>query len=124
MLFTTFPSVVFAAEDSTSECEEFIDLACEIFPEYSDKIRGDSQYSNTNTRSSVHVELIESVSRAVSENEYITYAEYSNGAILLTDYSYSYYTTQNESYTSAGGTYASIDIIAACSGGDSFYSYF
>lgn len=111
MLLTTIPFT--AAADNTSDYDEIIDLACQIYPEHADKIRYQTITSADNTRSSDPI-LIYSDSRKISENETLLYSEYSNGIILLTDYDFYEVVTPVDSATGAGATAYTCNVRAAC----------
>lgn len=113
MLLTMMPFSA-AAADTTSERDEIIELACEIYPEHADKIRHQTITSADNTRSSDAV-LVYSDSREVSESETLLYSEYSNGIILLTDYDFDEVVTTVDSATGAGATTYTINVKATCS---------
>lgn len=71
-------------DKSSTDRLELLNLACQIFPEYTSNIRGegDETYRTTQTGPS---ELIFCETRAISENERLTYAQFSNnrGVVVL-----------------------------------------
>lgn len=78
LLITIFPINSSAVTDeSMREQLELINLACLAFPEYASIIRGDAivTYREPQTSST---EIIFYETRAISENESITYAQFSN----------------------------------------------
>lgn len=82
MLFSSVP-VAFAT-NVIDDQQELIDLACEIFPEYANKILYQKALPPSVMRIS-DVELVHSESRNVSNSKTLLYSEYSNGIILLTE---------------------------------------
>lgn len=97
-IFTMLPLSAIASENNAIQ-DELLAKACAVFPEYSNKI----QYNtfNPNRRSARSNELIVTMVRSVSENEYLIYSEYSDGMVLLTNYeAYPYEIVSSSSTTS------------------------
>lgn len=113
MLLTMLPFPTVAAKD-ISERNEIIELACQVYPEFANKIRYQKITTSNNTRSADPI-LVYSDSRNVSNNEILLYSEYSNGVILLTDYNFDEVVTTVDSVTGAGATACTINIKATCS---------
>lgn len=113
----SFPTYVSATEIKNYEDDPILDLACEVFPEYADKIRcqntDKSAYPNIATASKSR-ELVANETRAASDNEYITYTEYSDGIILLTDYTYGKEVTITEESSNSLGLMRTMDIYTYC----------
>lgn len=83
LLFALIPT---KANAVSQEQEDLIELACSVFPEYSDKIINPSPPASTYSRTQDTPSLIVNESRAVSETETLMYSEYSDGTVLLTDW--------------------------------------
>ena len=117
LLVSTFSIYASATETADFEDDPRLELACEVFPEYADKIRCNcddtSMLSRINTADNAR-ELVVSETRATSDNEYITYTEYSDGVIFLTDYVYGKNVTITEEYPKAFGVMRTMDIYAYC----------
>lgn len=114
---TTLPLGVFAAETSTDNVERdaLIAQACEVFPEYSSKIVTQGINTQVSPRSTSQRELVASLAREVSENETMVYSEYSDGIILLTDYTAQKEVTTVDRYSSSFAVNVTVDIKATCS---------
>ena len=110
MLLSTMTFDVFATEDDIVR-EDLLTLACEVFPEYAQKIRFQGISSNQRAQRS----LVVNETRQVSDNSYLIYTEYSDGIILLTDYEFDAYAIVTDSLTSSGATTCTVDIRAVCS---------
>lgn len=83
LLFTMLPFNVLAEEDYYSLTrEEHLALACEIFPEYADSILGRNTLSTTYSRS-VKRDIVVCETRDVSEQDKMTYVQYSDGSTLV-----------------------------------------
>lgn len=84
ILLSVLPMGAFAAKDGTVERDELIALACEVFPEYASKIRGEElTATNGLQRTTLSREIVKTETRPVSENETISYVEYSDGTVYL-----------------------------------------
>lgn len=84
LLLTMLPFSAVAVETETSERELLISSACKVFPEYATKICSDihSTTYGLNQRTN-RKELVVTETRSISENEQITYSEYSDGSVYL-----------------------------------------
>lgn len=117
LLLTMLPFGAFAAEDKSSERDKLIAQACEVFPEYADKIRNQKMQPNSRSHSLEASKLIYSDSRDAPNNGgTILYSEYSDGIVLLTSYIPTKKVTVVDSHTGAGATAYTINIVATCSG--------
>lgn len=114
LMLTMFPVTANATENSTTECEELIDLACQIFPEYVSKIKNHEISTYALPRNIEQPEIVFSETRAVSEDENIIYTEYSDGAVLLTDLQFNKEVTYVDRQTGAGATVVTVNIKATC----------
>lgn len=85
LLFTMLPVNVFATEKSSSEYDEIISLACEVFPEYAAAIRGDNATFYTQPRSMNNERIVHSETRYVSENRSLSISVLSSGNVILID---------------------------------------
>lgn len=96
MAFGFIPMQANAAQnEKCSGQEELIAVACEAFPEYRDKIISRRGIEGHGRSPDATRELVVTETRYISDNEAIVYSEYSDGLILLTDYTYRYSTTIN-----------------------------
>lgn len=90
MIFTLFPLNGFAAENTPSEYDEVIALACEVFPEYASAIRGECINTNSRTRSSTNDEVVFHETRSISDTESISLSQLASGNVIVikntTDY--------------------------------------
>lgn len=114
LLFTMLPFNVLASEN-TSEREELLALACEAFPEYADKIMHNPPIPTSATRSATQnntVTLVTTETRNLSDSTRLTYTEYSDGLIFLTETEDKYYKeVTTESYSSSAyAVHATISI--------------
>lgn len=85
MLLTMMPLGAAAAETDTSERDELIALACEVFPEYAQVIRNEVPGNNVRIQSNVKVQVVSTETRAISDNRTLSYTQLSNGAAILTE---------------------------------------
>ena len=114
LFISVLPFNTMAAQNNSDERAELILLACEVFPEYADKIN--NQTVNTNSRSSTseNRELVLTETRNVSENESLIYSEYSDGVILLTDYAFEKELTIIDRVSSSYAVNVTMNIEATC----------
>lgn len=101
-----------------------VDKAAAAFPEYAEKLLNPSYYPSAHAREAETGVLVVSETRAISDTESVTYAEYSDGLILLSGYEFTYDTDLISSTT--GSTYknVTIDIEAACVTDNYYTGYF
>ena len=84
LLLSLLPTPTYAAESDSSVREQWIQLACEAFPEYEDNIRGTvSTYSRTIVELETTPEVVFCETREISETETVTYAQYSDGRSII-----------------------------------------
>lgn len=89
LILFTMPLNAFAAEDhSTYTHEELIQLGCDVFPEYADKILHSNCNGSSISTFSNRKELLFEETRKVSEDVVLTYTEYSNNMVFLTSATY------------------------------------
>ena len=104
MLMTVLPFSALAANANMSERDQLIALACDTFPEYASKIRGEGLSIDSVLRSTQSRELVIEETRSLSESESISYIEYSDGSVYLLDYyiipEYFYVDSSSDSATS------------------------
>lgn len=98
LVFTMLPFGALAAEDGTSVQDELISQACNVFPEYAEKISrhfcsNQLQSQSLNDYSS---KIVHSETRAISDDAVLTYTEYSSGIVTLASAKY------NASFTTEG----------------------
>lgn len=101
------------ATETESERDILIARACEVFPEFSEKITASAdeftQQSRTVTKKPVYTET-----RQVSDREYITYTEHSDGIVLLSDIYFEYTTNEIGHEISGANTTVTVTITALC----------
>lgn len=129
LFVSALPLNVFAIEDALSEHEELIELACEVFPEYSSKILGEIHSSNASNARSLSAPTREELfteTRKYGENSSLIYTEYSDGLVLITAVSdpesdgCEHDITYNERHTGAGATTVSMTVRATYNGASSY----
>lgn len=87
MLLTMLPLEVFASEDTISEHDELIALACDVFPEYASEIRG--EITNYATPASVNPnEVVFSETRKVSNTQDLGITQFASGQIIVCSSNY------------------------------------
>lgn len=114
MILLCIPIHVSATEDSTNDRQEIISLACEVFPEYSNKICKNNNSRSMNNAIESERELIFTEIRNVTEDEYMMYSEYSDGIVLLTNYAFDYDILSENISTGAGATEVTMSLKATC----------
>lgn len=119
MLLAVMPLSTYAAENKTGR-DILLEKACAAFPEYASKIAADTAPISTYSFQQERV-VVFSETRELSDNELVSYTEYSDGLILLSD------VTPNSSVkynsTTDVGTQIKVDITvtATCSGVNSYF---
>ena len=121
LIATTIPYNVLAAENNTSERDELIELACEVFPEYASKIRNPNTSTYALSRSSSSSELVTNETRAISDSEYLIYTEYSDGFTLLTDVDFDSELTVTDRVLASSYSQVTLRIKATCTYDSSDY---
>lgn len=124
LLFTSVPFGVSATEAERIGYNALISKAAAAFPEYADKLISPSYDSSTYARDAVARVLVANETRHISDKEAISYAEYSDGLILLSDY---YFTSSSSLVSSSQGTTyrnITINISAACVTDFNYDGYF
>lgn len=99
---------------ATEQDDDLLSKACIVFPEHSSKILGTVSPVRATGRSSSSNNTVISETRPVSDREYITYTEYADGQIILTDVRgtnpFSYNKTINSYFSGSGGSTTDITI--------------
>lgn len=113
LMFTLVPFGVSASDTQQSGCDALVDKAVAAFPEYAAKMLNPSYCPSVNTRNTKARVLVVSETRPISDTESITYAEYSDGLVLLSDYNFTCEATEVDSYTGSAYTSITINIEAA-----------
>ena len=86
ILANILPVNGFAARTNTTEHDDLIALACEIFPEFaSDILYAENAQTNPNTRSALQNEVIFSETRAISDSENLSISLLSSGNYVIVD---------------------------------------
>lgn len=114
MLFASIPFNVFASESESSGYNDLVAKASMAFPEYADRIHHSGSKLLKHSGSSAPRKMIVCETRKISDNEHITYTEYSDGIILLSDSNCTVDTSTVEYETSPSYRNITIDIHAAC----------
>lgn len=147
-----YPLNVSASENTLTEYEKMISLACEVFPEYRTEFIEPSLLTNCNQRGISTCEVIYSETRQYDDSAFLTYTKFSDGLVVLasgdptdtktitsygsgsggTTYTMTlklvcpgyngYFLLENVSFTTASGSY---DVIHNCgsAAGSTVYSY-
>lgn len=76
-------SFSFAAENSQSEYDQLIALACEVFPEYSSAILNSADLPSINSRSVSNPSVVSQETRQLSESEALTVAQLSSDDVIV-----------------------------------------
>lgn len=121
MALTLIPFGAMAEENYSSNDTTLLDKAVAAFPEYAEKLLNPSPNSSVFSRSAETRTVVVNETRAISEDETITYTEYSDGLILLSGCELDY-----ESDCPGGGGLnkdITINVTATCVNG-SYYGYF
>lgn len=84
MIATTLPLSASSTGMRTHEQQELLDLACEVFPEYSYLIRGDQISSNSESRTSSTNDVLFTKTRYISENKSLTITLLSGSDVVVT----------------------------------------
>ena len=113
MLFTVLPLDAFAAEEKQSG-NTLVNKAVAVFPEYAEKLLNPEPICSVYANGEDGRELVVKKTRKISDNEVITYSEYSDGLILLSEFEATYDTTVTGSSSGPGYRDMTIDIEAAC----------
>ena len=113
MVFTLVPLGVLASEAEESNHTTLVDKAVAAFPEYAERLLNPN-YTSAYSRSATDRVLVVKETRSISGTESITYAEYSDGVILLSDYDFTYDSSLDNSYHGSTSRNVVIDIEAAC----------
>lgn len=104
MLFLLFPIDAFAAENTQSEYDQLIALACEVFPEYASAIRCENICTYTMPRSSNPMEVIYRETREISDTESMSIALLSGGnaIVIYNNFATTTYTSNTSDIGSVG----------------------
>lgn len=97
--------------------DEMVSLAIKTFPEYESKIKGEQHLTPRGRvllMEDTQPELVHQEIKSISELDYITYQEYSNGAVLLS-LGISGKRTVTDSYTISDFTYITLNMYTFCS---------
>lgn len=81
LIISLTPSVFADNTSSTDEYLQFIETACDVFPEYADRIY--STPSSADLATCSLPQIVESVSRTSANGDILTYIEYSDGVVVL-----------------------------------------
>lgn len=88
LIISLTPSVFADNTSNTDEYLQFIETACEVFPDYADKIHSKPSSESLVTFSLPQV--VKSISRTSANGDILTYTEYSDGIVLLSSANVSY----------------------------------
>lgn len=104
MVLACFPVYAFAAENTQSEYDQLIALACEVFPEYASAIRCENVCSYTLPRSSDPMAVIHRETREISDSESMSIALLSSGSaiIIYNNFATTTYTSNTSDIGSVG----------------------
>lgn len=90
LLFTLVPFGTSAVEMEHSDHNTLVNKAADAFPEYAEKLLNPSYSPSVYSRNATARVLVVNDTRLISDTESITYAEYSDGLILLSDNRFDY----------------------------------
>ena len=122
MVLVIAPVPAHAASSTEKDIRsEVLETACDVFPEYADKIMAQAPMTANARSASTTRDLVVSESRTASDNRVIVYSEYSDGLVLLADYGYRYTTTFNDNTIDGNKTYVDLTVRAFA---NYFYGYF
>ena len=113
MLFTVVPLGASATEEKQSG-NTLVNKAVAVFPEYAEKLLNPAPIGSVYANNEDGRELVVKKTRPISDNEVITYSEYSDGLILLSGFEATYDTTVTGSSSGPGYRDMTINIEAAC----------
>lgn len=119
MLLAVMPMGTYAAESKT-ERDILLEKACAAFPEYASKIAADTAPIATCSAQQERT-LVFTDTRALSENDFISYTEYSDGLVLLSDTNLNRKVTYNSNTVTGARTKADITVTATYSGINSYF---
>lgn len=114
LLFTFVPFNVSASEVEQSDDLTLTDKALIVFPEFAEKMSTPNNRTSTYSRRNANSTLVAKETRPISDTEFITYAEYSDGLILLSGYSFPYESSLDNAYYGSTFKSLTIDIEAEC----------
>lgn len=90
LILLTMPLNAFAAENTSTRIhDELIQLGCDVFPEYAAKILNYNYEGKSNSTFSSKNDLIIQETRNITDNATLTYSEFSNNLVVLTNVTYS-----------------------------------
>ena len=101
MLLTMLPIGASAAETGNSERDALLSLACAVFPEYADSIRGEARASYSRSANLTADEVVFRETRSVNENESIGIIQYASGVTIVVHSDSNTFTVQNPSSSSS-----------------------
>lgn len=121
LVATAIPYNVLAAETNTSERDELIELACEVFPEYEDTIRGN--ITTTYNRSRANRSVLFNETRKISETQSLTYSQLSDGTAILSssDYSFNYLTSDTDIESETNVIKVTLNVTVTCTASDGVF---
>lgn len=91
MLVSIFPFHVFANECTTSQYDELIELACEVFPEYASAIRSENTSYNSRAISTDCDKIVYQETRSISDTESLSIALTSSGNAIVLKQNYEFF---------------------------------
>ena len=111
MIFSVFTVNVGAAEIDTTNREQLLSLACQVFPEYAAKIAADQAPTSDGIKSvSENIEIIFTETRKANDDFYITYTEHSNGVVTLANFDTEEKIIYNQGTVSGNSTYYDVTL--------------
>lgn len=114
----------YATETECSGYDSLIRKATEAFPEYAERINNPKDVIPQNTREKTDRELVLRETRAVSDKEFVTYTEYSDGVILLSGYEFTAESTAVSNIKGQTSRDIIVDIEATCVNDSGYKGYF
>lgn len=103
LIISLLPTRTFAADVKNPTIESLINLGCETFPEYSEKIIASSSIKASRSTSDEKLRIVVQETRSISDNQELTYIELSNREVLLANNHYTVDADQTSQETGTSG---------------------
>lgn len=120
-LISIFPLSVFANEQEVPTHDEIINMACEVFPEYTEIITNQNIPSTTYARTQQERQIVKSITREASEDTMMNYTEYSDGVAILSSYTCPASKKTVNHTTIDGGYITTVNITVTCTISDGVF---
>lgn len=124
LLLNTLPLGASATEADQEGYDSLVRKASIAFPEHADKMNNPEGLASAYSRNGEPREVLIKDTRAVSEEEFVTYTEYSDGLILLSGYKFTADSEATSNVQGATSRDITIDIEATCVNDTPYKGYF